>query len=123
MNKRLVSRCLAACVVGLLGAVACSEYKPGTFEGGGRVGGPITIGGAGSNCTPTGVSCTTSDECCSHDCQFNGAQLVCVGNTDAAPQCKALNAGCATSSECCSTFCSPGQLCATPPIPDSGGGG
>jgi hypothetical protein len=103
--------------------IACSEFKPGSYEGGGRTGGPITIGGAGSNCSPAGANCNNSDECCSHDCAFTGTQLICSSPTDGAPQCKANNSGCTTGSECCSTYCSPGQLCMTAPVQDSGGGG
>lgn len=101
---------------------ACSEFKPGSYEGGGRTGGPIIVGGAGSGCGSVGAQCQSSDDCCSHICSFSSQIPTCTAPTDAVA-CTPINGGCQIDSDCCSSFCSPGKLCSTPPIQDSGGGG
>ena len=113
---------LVALAFALAAAGACSEHRPGTYEGGGRSNGPIIIGSAGTNCTPVGQQCVSSQDCCTHSCEFNGAQLICMEPTDGGgPSCGANGTSCTFSSDCCSGFCG-GTICSTP-IPDSGGGG
>ena len=120
MIRRVV---IVSGVITLVTAVACSEFQPGRYEGGGRSGGPITVGGAGSGCSTEGAQCQSSDDCCSHICAFTGQILACAAPTDSGPSCTANNGGCQIDSDCCSTYCSPGKLCANPPVQDSGGGG
>lgn len=123
----MIHRVVVVCGVIALGCLvtgACSEFKPGSYEGGGRSQGPIIVGGAGSGCGALGSQCQSSDDCCSHVCAFSGQLLTCAASDDASGTCAAINAGCQIDSDCCSSFCSPGKLCATPPPPqDSGGGG
>ena len=118
----MISRYVIVSGVIALVAGACSEFKPGVYEGGGRSGGPITVGGAGSGCAGIGSECQSSDDCCSHVCAFTGQILTCSQPIDSGPQCTANGGGCTIDSDCCSTFCSPGKLCTTP-VQDSGGGG
>ena len=118
----MISRYVIVSGVIALVAGACSEFQPGRYEGGGRSGGTITVGGAGSGCNGIGSQCQSSDECCSHLCEFTGQILTCVAPKDSGPACTANNGGCQIDSDCCSAFCSPGKLCTNPPL-DSGGGG
>ena len=110
-------------VVSVVGAGACSEFKPGSYEGGGRSSGTIVNGTAGSSCVSNGGTCQSSDECCSGNCNFNGANLLCEPASDGAAQCAQNGQACTSATQCCSNYCSPGQLCATQPVQDSGGGG
>ncbi len=107
----------------LLGLVACSEYQPGKYEGGGRTGGPVIVGGVGSSCDAIGTECQSSDDCCSHNCAFTGQVLTCAPAADAGGTCAVDTAPCSIDSDCCSVYCSPGKLCANAPVLDSGGGG
>jgi hypothetical protein len=108
----------------VLGFVACSEYQPGKYEGGGRTGGPVIVGGVGTSCSAVGAECQSSDDCCSHNCTFTGQILTCAPPDDSgAPTCTPNNATCANDSDCCSAFCSAAKLCANTPVLDSGGGG
>lgn len=102
---------------------ACSEFQPGRYEGGGRSGGPITVGGAGSGCGAVGSQCQSSDDCCSHLCAFTGQILTCEPPIDSGPQCTVNGSGCQIDSDCCSSYCSPTKFCANQPVQDSGGGG
>jgi hypothetical protein len=112
---------IAGCAV--LGIVACSEYQPGKYEGGGRTGGPVIIGGVGSGCGPIGAECQSSDDCCSHDCEFTGQVLTCAPGADSGTTCTANGGGCSGDNECCSSFCSAAAVCGNTPVVDSGGGG
>ena len=107
----------------VLAVVACSEYQPGKYEGGGRSSGPIIVDGVGSSCGPIGAECQSGDDCCSHNCAFTGQTLTCAPGADSGPTCTANAGACSIDSDCCSTYCSPAKLCANMPVADSGGGG
>lgn len=107
----------------LVVVAACSQYRPGDYQGGGRTEPPIINEGIGSACIALGRTCGVDTDCCSGFCEFSFGFSQCAERPDGSSfqTCASAGSPCTLSSDCCSNACA-GQICVTV-IPDAGGGG